>query len=114
MPQQTLEQFFQLNPQEFTQVRVRMLSLFQSVGAGSLRDHDPRYTGHPDLEQTSVDLVCAGETDGAWLFHGPPGSPIEHLAIAKDQVPERVSWIRLMLDIHYQGEGPAGSGGAGV
>lgn len=47
-----------------------------------------------------VDLVCQGETDESWLFHGGEGSPIEHLAIPKTAVPYRVEWVHVQLVIH--------------
>lgn len=51
-----------------------------------------------------MELICQGETDEAWLFHGGPGSPVEHLAIPKSLTPGRVTWVRVHMQIHMQGD----------
>lgn len=61
-----------------------------------------RLTLLPDTQLTHVDLTCQGETEDAWLLHGFPGDPVQHLALSKEQIPRRVAWVRVILDIHLE------------
>lgn len=100
----SLFEVFGVGPHARQQVRIRVLSLLQSVRPQAQSGQNALGVVSEGARQEYVDLRCAGETEDAWLFHGHEGSPVEHLSIPKDQVPERVEWIRVMLDIYPEAE----------
>jgi hypothetical protein len=62
------------------------------------------------VQTDTVTLQCRGETDEAYLFHGMQGDTVQHLSIAKEEIPWPVGWVRVTLEIHRAPEIPGDTG----